>query len=540
MFCHNSDLGLPARVTRYGMEPRFPRQLPQGIDCQRCHGPGTRHIALASTTGSSREAIRAAIVNPARLSAARQMDVCEQCHLETTSGKLPHAMPRFDRPAFSFRPGEQLSDYMIYFDHPRGTGHDDKFEIVNASYRLRQSLCFQKSAGRLTCVTCHDPHAPLTAGERISAICRTCHAEVAAPQHDAANSNCTRCHMPKRRTEDVVHVVMTDHRIQRKAPDRDLLAPLKERDPDYHGDVALYEPKQLPQPERDLYLGMALVKDGADRERGIGMLEKGIAAVGAHVPAQAFIELAWAYAAIGNPGSAAKNYQKALAINPVLPLIRYDWANALGQLGNSQAARRDYERAIRDDPDLAEAHNNLGTLLAQAKEPLRAADEYQAAIRAKPFYADAHNNLANLFFQQGRIPEANSEIAKALRSDSDFGPAWRTRGMIFATQRHFDLAAESFERVVKLEPESAAAHLDLGRARVAQGDRKEAIVQYRQAIQLSPRLTAAHVSLGIALAREGEIDAAIAELREALRWEPADPTAAKYLDQLLKLKSGQK
>ena len=39
------------------------------------------------------------------------------------------------------------------------------------------------------------------------------------------------CHMPKRRTEDVVHVVMTDHFIERRPPDRDLLANLAERHP---------------------------------------------------------------------------------------------------------------------------------------------------------------------------------------------------------------------------------------------------------------------------------------------------------------------
>ncbi len=71
--------------------------------------------------------------------------------------------------------------------------------------------------------------------------------------------------MPKRRTDDVVHVVMTDHDIQRKRPSRDLLAPLKER-PDgeeglYKGPVVLYYPPQLSsKPEDQLYLALAQVK----------------------------------------------------------------------------------------------------------------------------------------------------------------------------------------------------------------------------------------------------------------------------------------
>ena len=47
--------------------------------------------------------------------------------------------------------------------------------------------------------------------------------------------------MPKRRTEDVVHAVMTDHYIQRRKPARDLLEPLQESDfeaeGNYRGEV---------------------------------------------------------------------------------------------------------------------------------------------------------------------------------------------------------------------------------------------------------------------------------------------------------------
>ena len=37
------------------------------------------------------------IVNPAKLSPERRMEVCMQCHLETTSGRIPAVLQRFDR-----------------------------------------------------------------------------------------------------------------------------------------------------------------------------------------------------------------------------------------------------------------------------------------------------------------------------------------------------------------------------------------------------------------------------------------------------------
>jgi tetratricopeptide (TPR) repeat protein len=540
MFCHNGYLPLPVGADRYGAEARFPQRLPQGIDCQRCHGPAARHIDLASNGRAKREAIRSAVVNPARLPPELQMDVCQQCHLEITSAKLPQAVRRFNRPTYSFRPGERLSDYLVHFDHPRGAGYDDKFEIVSAAYRLRQSKCFQKTAGRLTCTTCHNPHHTLRGEEAVAqfrAACRACHTKIAAPHPDLTSSNCATCHMPRRRTDDVVHVTMTDHFIQRRKPDHDLLAPRQEKDLDYHGDIALYDPVHLPEPDRDLYLGIALVTNGADRPKGIGLLERGIAAAGKAAPLEAYIELAAAYAAEKNPAAAAENYRRALEIDSKLPLIRYDLGRTFARLGNNQAAREQYDQAIREDPDLSEAHNNLGTLLFLAGDFQRAAQEYQSAIRARPINAEAYNNLGNLYAEQNRLQDAQAAIEEALRSDPGFAPASSSLGIILARQGRIDLAIRHFERAVKLDPDSAAAHHNFGRALHSQGKVEAAIVEYRRVIQLDPSLAAAHVSLGAALGESGKFDDAVDQFREALRLHPGDPAAERSLQLALKIRS---
>src|SRR4029079_17942432 len=112
LFCHN---GYPAADN----------SLAEGIDCQRCHGPGSRHADLASGGKAQQPEVRAAIVNPARLNSKLQMDICMQCHLETTSAELPGMIRRFDRQPFSFRPGAPLGAYMVHFDQPSGAGFED-------------------------------------------------------------------------------------------------------------------------------------------------------------------------------------------------------------------------------------------------------------------------------------------------------------------------------------------------------------------------------------------------------------------------------
>ncbi len=78
MFCHNAYPKIPKGHEEPGAEAAYLQPLPEGIDCQRCHGPGRRHIDSAGKAGAKQDEIRAAIVNPQRLSPEREMEVCMQ------------------------------------------------------------------------------------------------------------------------------------------------------------------------------------------------------------------------------------------------------------------------------------------------------------------------------------------------------------------------------------------------------------------------------------------------------------------------------
>jgi hypothetical protein len=104
VFCHNGYPQIPANGAP-GAEPVFSGELPKGIDCQRCHGPGGRHVTTAGSSAATQEQIRASIVNPARLNSKQRLDLCFQCHLETTSTAFPALIRRLNRGPFSYIPG---------------------------------------------------------------------------------------------------------------------------------------------------------------------------------------------------------------------------------------------------------------------------------------------------------------------------------------------------------------------------------------------------------------------------------------------------
>jgi predicted CXXCH cytochrome family protein len=561
MFCHNGYPQIEEGADAAGTAPVFSGTIANGIDCQRCHGPGRAHIE-AMQTGKTPEGT---IVNPARLSRERQLELCMQCHLETTSFRLPSAITRYTRSIFSYRPGEPLADYSLHFDQAPKSGQEDKFEIAHAAYRLRQSACFQKSNPSMLCTTCHNPHdipRGQDAARHYTAVCLGCHAaavqKLVASSRHTASQDCTGCHMPKRRTDDVVHVVMTDHYIQRRKPARNLLAPLAERmETDansYRGRVDLYYPPSLQDSaQQELYLAVAQVRQGANLTEGTSQLE---AAIQKHHPAEAefYFELAEAYRKSGKPEKAIDMFQQTIRRKPdfwpavqglgatlarsgrlpeaketllkALPTMPENAAvlNDLGLVhigtGETREAVDTLQKAARIDPDYPDTYNNLGGALSRMGDRAGAETAYRNALQVQPEFAEAHRNLANLLADGGNFAEAQYHFQKAVQSNPKYAVAHYEYGLALAQREQFRQAKEQFEAASKTDPNLAEAHNALGEMLSIEGDANRAIQAFQRAVAVKPDLAAAQSNLGTALLLQGRVGDAKPHLERAVALNP--------------------
>lgn len=224
MSCHT---GMPQ--TKNGSVNVF-EKLPLGIDCERCHGPGSLHVQEKSNgiIVDTRKHTDWSIVNPKRLPWKLQVDICQRCHLQGNNVLKP------GKSFTDFRPGMHLdSIFTVYMPTYKGNA---AFVMAGHAERFQMSECFKASnTGDLnkynaninfTCINCHNPHVSVkkTNQDRFNQTCIGCHnantnksklknCTISASMRE--NKTCVNCHMPSSDTRDIPHVSIHDHYISK-------------------------------------------------------------------------------------------------------------------------------------------------------------------------------------------------------------------------------------------------------------------------------------------------------------------------------------
>jgi len=325
--------------------------------------------------------------------------------------------------------------------------------------------------------------------------------------------------MPKRRTDDVVHVVMTDHYIQRRRPSRDLLAPIAEPtdDNDYRGEVVLYYPPSLPTPaDTELYSATAQVIQNSNLIDGIPRLR---AALEKYRPTEGefYFVMAEAYFNTNAPELAIPMYREALARAPDFWPALYRLGLSLASVGQEQGGLEFLERArklsaderllnalamayrrmgrlgeaaavlknaVPVNPDFPQTYNNLGDVLAQMGDVAGAQEAFDDAIRAQPDFMVPYTNVANALIRDGNLQQAQyyleRAIAQAIPKDPALADVHNVLGNLMANQGHTERAVIHYLESLKINPNLAPAHFGLGQLLEMQGKKADAIVHFRK------------------------------------------------------------
>jgi predicted CXXCH cytochrome family protein len=325
-----------------------------GIGCASCHGDAAEHVRTKGKTP---------VLNPAKLDAARRDSVCLQCHLEgeTAAYRLGHSLA-------DYRPGQALFDSVTYFVHQGEVGPQGR---ATSQYEaLLESACKRASGDRMTCTTCHDPHASETTAtvpERVAyyrAKCLGCHTGAKyATTHHPEQRDCATCHMPRAASEDIAHEQVTDHRIQIQIANTASQSPRSTAIGRAAKSGTLVPIGEEKSTDRELGLAYAQMAQHGDRPSGetaLALLRKAEALEPATArDAELHTELGFLEQRSGDIHAADREYRAALAANPDDSTARGDLAILFADTGDYATAVRLWQRVFDADPAQAAAGYNL-------------------------------------------------------------------------------------------------------------------------------------------------------------------------------------
>ena len=450
MSCHN---GYPEFVAN--SENKY-TQLKTGIDCERCHGPGSIHVLERQTTAQvdTSKGPDYSIVNPRRLSTELQNNVCQRCHLQGIT------VLNDGKTFFDFHPGMKLSEVMNVF-MPEYEGAQDKMIMASHVERMKKSRCFIES-GKMSCITCHDPHVSVkfTPREKFLNACQNCHGG-GAGQHQCSESaqvraakgnDCVACHMPHNSSIDIPHVAVTDHFI-RKRPTADSVSKkitaflgmkcFNNNNPDAittaRGYLEFYERYAQSKELLDsalLYLSKqnsieATKKQNTDYIRVYYLLKD--------------YQKVSGYATQLQPG----------AINDAWTAYRI--GEAYYQLQQPEQALPWYQRATEIWKYSLDFENKYGIcLLAMNKIP-EAQKVFEFVTAENPNHISANTNLGYIYMQQGNNTMAYDFLKRADGLDPDYEQNLLNMAVWYHNNQKPELARKQLEHLLKKHPANERA-----------------------------------------------------------------------------------
>ena len=386
IFCH-SGRPEPADADTGKFQPAPFRQL--AIGCENCHGPGAAHVK-AMQSGQIAEA-DLHIVNPDRLSARLENDICMSCH---EAGDV-----RISRPGktyLDFRPGQPLDRTLAIFMMPIKRSDVDTEDHLQQSFEMRMSRCYRATAGQLRCATCHDPHVEPTAAEApayFNAKCMNCHAErmctlpAAERAKTAPANNCIECHMPRRKTPQIAHSSLTNHRIVAR--------------------------------------------------QGEPLPDAAFAMTTAELPDLVYLN--------GQPGDSD-------SLTPVMLLKAYhELANQRPEYKAQYASW--VNKVAQTDPEHAEVQEDLGEAALAGGRAEEALEHLELAAKLKPEEPRTYTEMAQAEEQLGRLDDAIASAEHAQQLDPYDEEAQKTLIECLIAARQYDRALASMEHYLQVFPD---------------------------------------------------------------------------------------
>lgn len=159
---------------------------------------------------------------------------------------------------------------------------------------------------------------------------------------------------------------------------------------------------------------------------------------------------------------ALEEYEKALVINPMNPILMGAIGECYFHVGQLDQAILTLHKTIQINPQDAEAHSLLAVSYYEVGLMSKAIDYCKKAIHLSPQNAAYYNNLGVALAEKGELDEAISTYKAALKINKSDAVVYTNLGVIYHQLGKEKEAKEAFHDAMKLDPNEITAHYCLG------------------------------------------------------------------------------
>ena len=457
------------------------------VNCEACHGPGSKHLEWASLPESSRDydPNMGLILQTSGTTSRQYIEACAPCHSRRTAlGVNDHTsneyynnyQPQLITPSLYFKDGQILDEDYVFgsFTQSKMYMHDVKCSDCHDSHSIKL-----KFEGNALCTQCHrseeydtyQHHFHKYKNETGQPVVDKFGKEIAVGE----GALCINCHMPGRYYMGIDF--RRDHSFRIPRPDLSIKHNTPNACNDCHADKSFqWSEKYLRKyyGERKKFSYASVLSDGyeqipnADSEL-IKMIKNNLYPEIVRATALQYLSSyhsddvsATIRQMLDDPEPVIRetavrvftsiNQEDYIAtllplLNDPSKIVRITAANQLSglpktdftetQFKNLTSGINEYLKTLEYTTDFPSGKYNLGNYYSNQGDLLKAENFYKNAIEEDHLFYPAKSNLALLYYNEGKLADAEKMFMDLIKNHKEYTQGEYYLGLLYAEQKRY-------------------------------------------------------------------------------------------------------
>ena len=506
------------------------------VNCEACHGPGSRHLEWANLPEGSRvfDPDMGLVLRTSGMTPKQYIEACAPCHSRRTSfGVNDHRsneyynnhQPQLITPPIYYKDGQILDEVYVFgsFTQSKMYMHDVKCNDCHDSH----SITF-KFEGNALCTQCHRPEEYDTFQHHFHKYAN----ETGQPVVDKFGKQsavgegalCKSCHMPGRYYMGIDF--RRDHSFRIPRPDLSIEYNVPNACNDCHADKSFQWSENYIKKyfgERKKFSYASVLSDGYEQRQNadsnlVKLINNVLYPEIVRATALQYLSVYQNKAAditirtmLGDPEPIIRetavnafhskeqtDFVQTLAplLNDPIKMVRITAASRLSilpeesftgaQFQTLSSVLNEYLITLEYTADFPSGKYNLGNFYSNKGNFAKAEKFYRTAIKKDSLFFPAKSNLALLYYNQGKLKEAENLFLDLIRNHEEYTQGEYYLGLLYAEQKRYNEAADILEKATQRPPVNPRIYYNLGLIYQFLNEQKKAEISLHKAYSVSP------------------------------------------------------